>query len=39
MSLGIGATQVSLDSGLSESFGGLSGLNLGLGGWIGRGPR
>lgn len=34
MSLGFGMTHVSLDSGPSELFGGLSGLNLGLGGWI-----
>ncbi|HSK02023.1 MAG TPA: hypothetical protein VK932_12315 [Kofleriaceae bacterium] len=34
MSLGFGATHVSLDNGLSETFNGISGLNLGLGGWV-----
>lgn len=34
MSLGLGFTHVALDGGPSETFGGLSGLNLGLGGWI-----
>jgi hypothetical protein len=34
MSIGAGMTHVSLEGGPSESFGGLSGLNLGLGGWV-----
>jgi hypothetical protein len=34
MSLGLGITRVSLDQGPSESFTGLSGLNLGAGGWV-----
>ncbi len=34
MSIGAGMTRVSVDDGPSESFGGLSGLNVGLGGWV-----
>lgn len=33
MSLGLGITRLSIDQGPSASFNGLSGLNLGLGGW------
>ncbi|HWO17185.1 MAG TPA: hypothetical protein VNO30_00355 [Kofleriaceae bacterium] len=34
MSMGLGMTHVALEGGLSASFGGLSGLNLGVGGWV-----
>jgi hypothetical protein len=34
MSVGFGATHVSVDSGASKTFNGISGLNLGLGGWV-----
>jgi hypothetical protein len=34
LSLGAGITHVALDGGPSKSFGGLSGLNVGLGGWV-----
>jgi hypothetical protein len=34
MSLGLGNTRVSVDGGGSESFTGISGLNLGVGGWL-----
>ena len=39
LSLGLGLTRVALDDGPSESFTGLSGLNVGVGGWISPGPR
>jgi hypothetical protein len=35
MGLGLGLTRVSIDSGESKTFNGLSGLNLGFGGWVG----
>ena len=34
LSLGFGVTQVSPDEGEGDSFNGISGLNLGIGGWI-----